>query len=95
VVLQGHSPAGTLVGVTGFEPAASSSRTGPQFAAVLLSTGGGVLSTIAVRLIRLVRSGGPGFVPFLFPGFTPASQAADPGRMTDVSGNHLRRTSSW
>jgi len=34
---------------------------------VLLSTGGGILSTIAVRLVRLVRSGGAGFVPFLFP----------------------------
>ena len=30
-----------------------------------LSTGGGVLSTIAVHLVRLVPSGGPGFVPFL------------------------------
>ena len=57
-----------LVGVTGFESAASSSRTGdPLFGAVLLSTRGGVLSTIAVRLVRPVRSSGPGFVPFLFP----------------------------
>jgi len=30
-------------------------------------TEAGVLSTIAVRLVRPVRSGGPGFVPFLFP----------------------------
>jgi len=44
---------------------------------VLLSTHGGVLSTIAVRLVRLVRSGGPGFVPFLFPGFMSASEATD------------------
>ena len=45
---------------------------GPQFAAVPLSTGGGVLSTIGERLVRLVRSGGPEFVPFLFPGFKSA-----------------------
>jgi hypothetical protein len=63
---------------------------GPQFAAVLLSRGGGVLSTIAVRLVRPVRSGGPGFVPFLFPGFMSASEATDVGRLTDVSGNPLR-----
>jgi len=44
---------------------------------VLLSTRGGVLSAIAVRLVRLVRSGGPGFVPFLFPGFMSASEATD------------------
>ena len=37
---------------------------GPQCTAVLLSTGDGVLSTIAVRLVRLVRSGGLEFVPF-------------------------------
>jgi hypothetical protein len=55
---------------------------------VSLSTGGGILSTITVRLVRLVRSGGPGFVPFLFPGFMFASEATDVGRMTDVSGNH-------
>ena len=63
---------------------------GPQFAAVPLSTGGGVLSTKAVRLVDPVRSGGPGFVPFLFPGFMSASEPTDVGRMTDVSGNHLR-----
>ena len=57
---------------------------------MLLSTGGGVLSTIAVRLVRLVRSGGPGFVPFLFPGFMSASEATDVRRMTDVSGNRHR-----
>jgi Fe-S oxidoreductase len=57
---------------------------------VLLSTRGGVLSTIAVRLVRPVRSGGPGFVPFLFPRFMSASEATDVGRMTDVRGNHLR-----
>jgi hypothetical protein len=57
---------------------------------VLLSTGGGILSTIAVHLVRLVRSGGPGFVPFLFPGLMPAPEATDVGRMTDVSGNPLR-----
>ena len=34
---------------------------------MLLSTRGGVLSTEAVRLVRPVRSGGPGFVPLLFP----------------------------
>jgi hypothetical protein len=50
---------------------------------VPLSTGGGVLSTIAVRLVRLVRSGAPGFVPFLFPGFMSASEVADVGRVTD------------
>ena len=44
--------------MTGFEPAASSSRTGgPQFAAVLLSTCGGVLNTKAVRFVRPVRCG--------------------------------------
>ena len=42
-----------------------------------LSTGGGILSTITVRLVRLVRSGGPGFVPFLFPSFMSASEASD------------------
>jgi len=52
---------------------------------VPLSTGGGILSTIAVRLVRLVRSGWPGFVPFLFPGFMSASEATDVGRMTVVS----------
>jgi menaquinone-dependent protoporphyrinogen oxidase len=57
---------------------------------VLLSTCGGVLSTKAVRFVRPVRSGGPGFVPFLFPGFMSASEATDVGRMTDVSGNSLR-----
>jgi hypothetical protein len=57
---------------------------------VLLSTRGGVLSTTAVRLVRPVRSGGPGFVPFLFPGSMSASEATDVGRMTDVSGNPLR-----
>ena len=57
---------------------------------MLLSKGGGVLSTIAVRLVRLVRSGGPGFVPFLFPGFMSASEATDAGHMTDVSGNPVR-----
>ena len=56
---------------------------------MLLSTCGGVLSTVAVRLVRLVRSGGPGFVPFLFPSFLSAWEATDVGRMTDVSGNHL------
>ena len=55
-----------------------------------LSTGSGILSTIAVRLVRLVRSGGPGFVPFLFPGFMSALEATDVGRMTAVSGNPLR-----
>ena len=55
-----------------------------------LSTGGGILSTKAVRLVRLVRSGGPGFVPFLFPGSMPASKATDVGRTTDASGNPLR-----
>ncbi len=44
---------------------------------MLLSTGGGILSTIAVRLVRLVRSGGLGFVPFLFPGFVSASEVTD------------------
>ena len=63
---------------------------GPQFAAVLLSTRGGVLSTIAVRLVRPVRFSGPGFVPFQFPGFMFAPEATDVGRMTDVSENHLR-----
>ena len=43
-----------------------------------------------MRLVRLVRSGGPGFVPFLFPGFMSAPEATDVGRMTDVSGNPLR-----
>jgi hypothetical protein len=57
---------------------------------VPLSTGGGILSTKAVRLVRLVRSGGPGFVPFLFPGSMPASKATDVGRTTDASGNPLR-----
>ena len=42
------------------------SNGGPQFAAVPLSTRGSVLSTTAVRLVRPVRLGGPGFVPFLF-----------------------------
>jgi hypothetical protein len=80
-----------LVGVTGFEPCGFFvPNGGPQVAAVPLSTGGGILSTIAVRLVRLVRSGGLGFVPFLFPGFMSASEATDVGRMTDVSGNHLR-----
>src|SRR5665647_3112097 len=66
----------TLVGVTGFEPAASSSRTGdPLFGAVLLSTRGGVLSTIAVRLVRPVRSGGPRFVPFCSPASCPLRRA--------------------
>ena len=57
---------------------------------MLLNTLGGVLSTEAVRLVRPVRSGGPGFVPFLFPGFMSASEATDVRRMTDVSGNRLR-----
>ena len=57
---------------------------------MLLNTRGGVLSTEAVRMVRLVRSGGPGFVPFLFPGFMSASEATDVRRMTDASGNHLR-----
>jgi hypothetical protein len=48
---------------------ASSSRTGgPLLFAVLVGARGGVLSTEAVRLVRLVRPGTPGFVPFLFPG---------------------------
>jgi len=63
---------------------------GSQFAAVPLSTCGGILSTIAVRLVRPVRSVGPGFVPFLFPDFRSAPEATDAGRMTDVSGNHPR-----
>ena len=50
-----------LVGVTGFEPAASSSRTSRSPNYVWW------LSTEAVRFVRLVPSGGPGFVPFLFP----------------------------
>ncbi len=41
-------------------------------------------------LVRLVRSGGPGFVPFLFPGFMSASEATDMGRVTNVRGNHLQ-----
>jgi len=57
---------------------------------VLLSTCGGILSTKAVRFVRPVRSGEPGFVPFLFPGFMSASEATDVGRMTDVSGKPLR-----
>jgi hypothetical protein len=41
---------------------------GSLSAAVSLSTCSGVLSTEAVRLVGLVRSGNPEFVPFLFPG---------------------------
>ena len=40
----------------------------PLFAAVPLSTRGGVLSTNAVRQVRPVRPGTPGFAPFLLPG---------------------------
>src|ERR1035437_4233442 len=59
---------------------------GPEFAAVLLSTRGGVLSTIAMRLVRPVRSGGPGFVPFLFPGLRFASEGSDGGSWSLGSG---------
>jgi len=53
---------------------------------VLLSTRGGVLSTRTMRLVRPEQFGGPGFVPFLFPGFRFASEATDVVRMTDVHG---------
>jgi len=43
-----------------------------------------------MRLVRPVQSGGPEFVPFLFPGFLSAPEATDVGRMTDGSGNPLR-----
>ncbi len=39
----------------------------PLFAAVPLSTRGGVLSTNAVRQVRPVRPGTPGFAPYSFP----------------------------
>jgi hypothetical protein len=52
------------------------STLGPQFAPVLLSTCGGVLSTIAVTLVRLVQSDGLGFVPFLFPGLARSGSEA-------------------
>jgi hypothetical protein len=55
---------------------------------VPLGTGGGVLSTIAVRLVRLVRSGGPGFVPFLFPGFMPLRRRLRWGKLPSA----LRRS---
>jgi hypothetical protein len=63
---------------------------GPQVAAVLLSARGGVLSTRMMRLVRSEQFGGPGFVPFLFPGFRFASEATDVGRRMHASGNPLR-----
>jgi hypothetical protein len=76
--------------VTGFALAASSSRTGDHIAAVMLSTDGGILSTIgASGSSRAVQWAWVG--SFLFPGFTSASEATDAGRLRDVSGNHLRR----
>ena len=45
---------------------------GTTVRSVLLSAGHGVVSTIAVRMVRPARLGGPGSVPFCSPGFMSA-----------------------
>jgi hypothetical protein len=57
---------------------------------VPLSTCGGVLSTMAVHLVRPVRSGAPGFVLFCSLASCPLRRWLTWGRVTAVSGNHLR-----
>ena len=59
---------------------------------MLFSTGGGVLSTIAVRLVRPVRSGGPGFVPFFVPSPTFSAFA---WAVAHQSNKELRAAPSW